>query len=550
MKKISLKNISFVLIFHLFICLVVSQVGLLLNFPISGIYYPLSVIISLLICRINFTSGLFLFTLLTGLFLISGYFFDFSADGQSYHQESIIQLKQGWNPIFSESKSRTMKVWTEHYPKGAEVIQACMYFFFGKLELAKATNIFLFVASLFLVKKAIEYFNINPLQQWIYAFLVAANPVVISQILTFYVDGLGYSFLICFLASLFLFIKTKDKIYTLLIVASITIGASLKFTSIPVFAVLGFCIVILLLILKKKSTIKELALPIVSLPFLLLLCNYNPYITNFKEGKHVFYPLRGEGAIDILERFAPPGFVKDKNRVEKLAFTLFTKTGSFDRENVSYKIPFTVYQKELNRLSDADIGVGGFGIFYSGFLIVLLVFYFINYKRLQNLNNQQKLLFLTIIPILFSMLIISDPWWVRYIPQFYLIPLILLLILEINDNKIRNLFIIKGVLFVNISLFLLAVTVLNVYGTEKTYYILDVLKKSEKTVKMDARNFSSNLNRLEEYGIKYEEVKISDDNKQIIRFQPKGSVIIDDNYKKYEKGLVYGFLNKYLYKVD
>ncbi|AZB30906.1 hypothetical protein EB354_17505 [Chryseobacterium balustinum] len=550
MNKIYLEKIVFIVIFHLFICLLISQLGLFLNFPVTRFYYPLSVIISFLICRVNFISGAITALILLFGFLISGYFFDLSADGQSYHQESIIQLKNGWNPISFESHSRTMKVWTEHYPKGAEIIQSCIYSFFGKIETGKAINIFLFISSLLITKKALESFSINLKQQWIFAFLIAANPVVISQILTFYVDGFSYSFIICFLSSLFLFIKTKERIYIALIIATLTIGGSLKFTSMPTLGVLTVCILVILLFLKKISSLKALILPLLCASFLLIFCNYNPYITNLKEGKHVFYPLKGEGSIDILERFAPEGFVRNNNRIEKLAFTLFTKTGSFDKDNMSYKIPFSISQKELNRLADADIGVGGFGIFYSGFLIVLLLFFIVNNKLLKNLNHQQKILFISILPILASVLIISDPWWVRYIPQFYLIPLILLLILEVNNTKIKNLFILKGILIVNILFFFSSVAVLNIYGTEKTYYILDMLKDSGKTVKIDARYFPSNLDRLEEHGIPYKQIKIADDYKPIIRFQPKGSIIIDDNFKKQDRNLVYDFLNRFFYKID
>lgn len=550
MNKIYLEKIVFIIISHLFICLLLSQLGFFLDFPITRFYYPLSVIISMLICRVNFISGFITFLILLSGFLISTYFFDLSADGQSYHQESIIQLKKGWNPVYFDSHSRTMKVWTEHYPKGAEIIQSCIYSFFGKIETGKAINIFLLISSLLLSKKVLERFSLNSKQQWIFAFLIALNPVVISQVLTFYVDGLSYSFLVCVLGSLFLFIKTKERIYMMLTIMALTIGGSLKFTSTPTLVVLILSILIILLLLKKISSIKALILPLLCSAFLLLFCNYNPYITNLKEGKHVFYPLKGEGAIDILERFAPEGFVRNNNRIEKLAFTLFTKTGSFDKDNMAYKIPFSVSQKELNRLADADIGVGGFGIFYSGFLIVLLLFFIINYKRLKNLNKQQKMLFITIIPILFSVLIISDPWWIRYIPQFYLIPLILLLILEINDIKIKNLFVLKGILFVNLLFFISSVAVLNIYGTEKTYYILNMLKDSGKTVKIDARYFTSNLDRLEEYGISYKEIKIADDYKPIIRFQPKGAIIIDDNFKKPDKNFVYVFLNRFFYKID
>lgn len=550
MNKIYPEKIVLIIVSHLFICLLLSQLGFFFNISISRFYYPLSLIISVLICRINLISLLITFLILLFGFLVSVYFFDLSADGQSYHQESIIQLKKGWNPIFYDSHSRAMKIWTDHYPKGAEIIQACLYSFWEKIEIGKAVNIFLLVSSLLLSKKVLECLSMNSKQQWIFAFLIATNPVVISQVLTFYVDGLSYSLIVCVMASLFLFIKTNKRIYIAITIMTLVIGGSLKFTSIPVLVVIIICILVILFFLKKTSLIRVLVLPLLCSSFLLLLCNYNPYITNLQKGKHVFYPLRGEGSIDILERFAPEGFVRNNNRIEKLAFTLLTKTGSFNKDNMSYKIPFSVSQKELNRLADADIGVGGFGIFYSGFLVILLLFFIFNYNLLKSLNYEQKILFIAIFPILSSVLIISDPWWVRYIPQFYLIPIILLLILEVNNIKIKNLFILKGILFVNILFFFSSVFVLNVYGTEKTYYILDMLKHSGKTVKIDARSFPSNLERLEEHGISYKQMQITDVHKPIIRFQPKGSVIIDNNFKKQNKNLIYGFLSRFFYKID
>jgi len=550
LSKVSTKNVVFILIFHLFCCLLFSQFGFLFGFSISKLYYPLSILISILVFRTNISSILFSLLIIGFSILLSFYIFDFSADGQGYHQETMIQIKNGWIPNDTPSLSRIMKVWIDHYPKGAETIQACIYYFFGRIEIAKSTNIILLVSSFLLTKKVLTYFNLNAKLSWIYSFLIAFNPVVISQVFTFYIDGIGYSFLICFIAVFYLYLKTKENIYIWLMLSILTVACSLKFTSIPIFGTIVFTTLLIMLIIRKFYLIKRLIIPMCLVPVLLIVCNYSPYITTFKEGKALFYPLRGDDAIDFIVRYVPNGFISENNRIEKLAFTLFSKTGSFDESNMDYKIPFSVSMKELNRLSDSDIGLGGFGIFYGGFLLVLILFFILNKNKLKSFNQEQKLLLLSIIPILFSVLIISEPWWVRYIPQFYLIPLFLLLILELNNKKINGLSVLKGILFANIFLFIGAILVLNIYNSEKTYYILNTLKNFKKEVKIDAKDFPSNLNRLEEYDISYKEIEIPYGYEPIIRFQPRGSVMIDDSTEKSEKNFVYELLNRFFYKID
>ncbi|UUZ83650.1 hypothetical protein LJK88_07435 [Paenibacillus sp. P26] len=39
-------------------------------------------------------------------FIVCGYFFDLSYDGQAYHQEAIIHLSNGWNPVYDPEISR------------------------------------------------------------------------------------------------------------------------------------------------------------------------------------------------------------------------------------------------------------------------------------------------------------------------------------------------------------------------------------------------------------------------------------------------------------
>ena len=549
LREINFSIVAFVLIFHLFLGLLLANIGFIFGYPLQVFYYPLS--LSVFVFRKNIPTLTGTLAVLIFCYLISLFVFDNSYDGQYYHQETMIQLKNGWNPIYSESTARTGKLWIDNYPKGGETLSSLIYLVTNQIEIGKSVNWIALFASFFICYSALSLLGLNRKLKFLYSFLVAFNPVVVSQVLTYYIDALIYSFLVCCLCSIFLYLKERKNIYLGIFIASIVLGGSIKFTSIVIFGVfIAVSLLVILLVIKQKKYFFEL-LYSGCIGFLcLLIVTINPYLNNLVHGRHLFYPLLGKGAVDIMYLTTPKDFVDNHNRIEKLGTTLFAKTGPLDVKNLEYKIPFSIHKDEIIRLADSDIMIGGFGVFYGGFLLLLLLFYLFNFKKLRNLGRFQKILLISIIPLLISVLIISDPWWVRYIPHFYLIPILLLLILETNRIKIRFIPVLYIILGLNLSLFLVAISVANYYKSQKNYYILESLKKSNKTVNIDAKEFKSTLNRLEEYEIPYREVTISPNDNNVIRFQPKGAVIINENFVKVKKSKIFEILQNKLYKDD
>lgn len=549
LRKIDLSLLAFVLIFHLFIGLLITNIGFIFGFPLQPFYYPLSLFISLIVFRQNIPTLIIVFGTLIFSYGISLIVFDNSYDGQYYHQETMIQLKNGWNPVYTESTARTGKFWIDNYPKGGETLSSLVYIFTNQIEIGKCINWIALFASLFMCYSALGLLGLNRKLKMIYSFLVAFNPVVVCQVFTYYIDALIYSFLVCCLCSIFLYLKERRKIYLCIFVASMVLGSSIKFTSIVIFGlfVSVSLLIVLIKIRQKKHFFELLYSGFVGFLFLLIV-TINPYLNNLINGRHLFYPLLGKEAVDIMYVTTPKDFVDNYNRLEKLGITLFAKTGPLDTKQLDYKIPFSIHKDEIIRLADSDIMIGGFGIFYGGFLLLLLLFYLFNIKKLKKLEAVQKILLLSIIPLLVSVAVISDPWWVRYIPQFYLIPILLLLVLHINSNKIRYLPILYVILMVNISLFAGAVSVANFYKTQKINYTLESIKKSNKIIRIDAKEFKSTLNRLEEYDIRYKEIKISPNCKNVIRFQPKGAVVINENFVEIKKDKIFEILQNKLYK--
>lgn len=85
-------------------------------------------------------------------FFISSFLFDFSWDGQWYHQAAIYNLKEGWNPFLEPIKrfNEYNDISIIHFPKGPWYFAASIYSTFGNFESGKTIN-FIIVAATFSV---------------------------------------------------------------------------------------------------------------------------------------------------------------------------------------------------------------------------------------------------------------------------------------------------------------------------------------------------------------------------------------------------------------
>jgi hypothetical protein len=113
--------------------------------------------------------------------------------------------------------------------------------------------------------------------------------------------------------------------------------------------------------------------------------------------------------------------------------------------------------------------------------------------------------------ILFSVLIISEAWYARYVPQLWFLPFILLIASEMYRtktlNRLRNILYVLAL--VNIS-FCLASFPYVYYKTAQIKYELQQLKASNQTIPVEFTYFTSNRARFTEYRIPFREVKLPD----------------------------------------
>jgi hypothetical protein len=83
---------------------------------------------------------------------LSVFFYDFSWDGQWYHQAAIYHLESGWNPILKpiETFDKNNDLSIVHFPKGSWYYAATVLSTFGNLEAGKSINWIVLFAAVFL----------------------------------------------------------------------------------------------------------------------------------------------------------------------------------------------------------------------------------------------------------------------------------------------------------------------------------------------------------------------------------------------------------------
>ncbi len=462
-------------------------------------------------------SSLIILTIIIISIFISGLFYDISSDGQMYHMESAIQMKAGWNPFKKELPLElNQAIWLNHYGKGVEDPQATIYALTNRLETTKSTNFILLAASFclsmaFLVR--LDRFSFR--KNMLFSTLLAFNPVTFYQLLNTYVDGQLSSFLLCFIAVACLLYLAANTYFLILLASILIILINIKFTAL-VFAGIFTIGMLLAFIVGKRWQAFKRAFIISSLAaiFAVGFVGYFPYMINIVQYHDILYPglkvLKSEAA-----KFTPPR-LKQKNQLSKFIISFFSHTDNLHLSAtkdpiIRSKIPFTFDKTDLfNASKPYVVYMAGLGPFFSG--ICLSSIFLFGYWLWKLKNRSTGLPFIIMAgTILLSVLIISEAWYARYVPQLWFFPLVLLMGSETYQGKtIRKIrHILYIITLVNIS-FCFASFPYVYYKTAQIKYELDQLKASKQIIPVEFTYFTSNRARFTEYNIPFREVSIPD----------------------------------------
>ena len=514
-------NSSMFLLSFFSMTLVVSNIAFLLGFDVNIWNAVIAFIISVFILgyiqrNILDSIGAILLGLIIVLisYLTSIHYYDTSWDGQGYHQEAIYLLKNGWNPLLEESKA--FHYWIDIYQKGNEVIQANIYLITNKIEAGKMLNIALVYIAFFVFSSFLETLGLKKIYRVFISFITVFNPVVFTQIFTYYIDGNWYLTLLISLSALLTYFSDKKLQYIIIFVLSSVTFCSLKFSSIPIFMVFAGMATVYHLIYHKK---------IMVIPFLYILvlgffCNVNPFITNIQNGNHLLHPFAGDKKMDIINQNIPE-LLLNKNRVERVAISLLSKTNN-DFKNATFpdilKFPFTFSKDEL--FINFDTRLGGFGFLFSGVLVITILLAL--YLFLKKNTMDKKILAGVLSAVLLSVMINPASWWSRLSAQTWLIPVVFIISGLLVKNRLAIILsqMILAILMINI----LASGGITVLKLQKDNEIVNdfVNAVGDKTIILDLSNkysFKQYYLKFKERNIKYKIQKL-EGNHQLAPFTP------------------------------
>lgn len=447
--------------------------------------------------------------------IISTYMFDRSSDGNTYHKDAVGVLKEGFNPVYESSldfiKERNddskvlteYSIWIDHYAKANWIIGANFYSLTNNVESGKAMNIIsMYIVFSFIFTYLVEV--LNKRKAIIISLIAVINPITASQLFTYYNDQLVCLYL--FLAVLFLTKLAKninDKSTWIYYLLTFIILANMKFNGLGYLLVFSFIFVCRYLYkaYKNKELLKifrKLCLIFIPLFIVsLVIVGYPTYIKNTIDHNNPFFPLYDKNGEDIITEQQPKRFL-EMNNLEKLFFGTFSKANNLrENDKTELKVPFYISRSEITPAMSNDLRISGWGVLFSGLLIVsliVLVKYYKHYKR-------ENLIIYTLGITTLLLIIMSESWWARYTPHFYLfIILSLYILLKYNKNKLVNI-VYSSLIVINTLIPLLG----NSYYTLKNS--IDIIKDfnslKNSSIELNVNGMNGIVYNLKDYKINY-----------------------------------------------
>lgn len=450
------------------------------------------------------------FVLFMAFLWVSGQFYDITYDGQAYHQETAILLKDGWNPFYDKplQLSTGHAIWINHYARGPEIVAAVLYAVTGNIELSKVFNFLLIAGSFFTALSALLTIGPNKIaRSLLIALVLACNPVSVYQALGFYIDGQLASLLLYLIALSYLLFAEADRWILSAFSLCLILTVNNKFTAIGYAAVIGLGLLVALYMSEKFARLKiVLNVGIVSALLGLLAFGFNPYVTNTIRDGHPFFPLAGPGAKDVVEQFTPESF-KTMNPLKRLVVSTFSvsEANSSTMLDTTLKMPFTFTWKELSRFSEPDVSIAGFGPLFGGTMLLAAAILLLSLRL--SVSRTMAALSISVV-LLGSAAINSAAWWARYVPQLWVIPAIFAVLGFSYESKkaVSALsWLLIGVMSLNIALLACTNVSFQWQANQTLKAQLQTVAKAEQPVPVTFTYTWSNRARFERLGIAYKE---------------------------------------------
>ena len=363
--------------------------------------------------------------------------YDISYDGQDYHQSAIIALSNKWDPLYQNAlpispSNPVDKPVDEGYGKTIWSIDSSIYKLTHNIDSATAINLIVGFIALSLAFAALLELNLSPLDSLLLAIAAVFTTIFIEQTFSFREDALSYELLIIGLSSSVLLYRRKNKLVPLLgLFVSVALIASIKDSNLFIF--IPLVILSIYINIQRKiyglSYFKPLAAGTFIVAVLLL---FNPYVTNLYDHHAIDYPFNTPYFANSLKSQDIPINIANDNRFELFFYGIFSQASLGNYEDsgsqalAHLKVPFSLTSNDL--LTESSViskTVGGYGVLFSGILVISLMAYVYLLVKDFKSKNRTTILWLTagMLLVIGSCLIGPAPNYSRYISQLYLIPI-------------------------------------------------------------------------------------------------------------------------------
>ncbi|MDB0716233.1 hypothetical protein FNW54_11775 [Bacteroides sp. HF-5092] len=551
-------NIGYIQIFTILNTLLLSGIAWLIGWHISAIHFPVAFILSVVILhcfRKNIIKDVSI-SLLLMLFviLLSAIIPDGSYDGQAYHQPMIYALSHGWNPVYDShntiiSDNWEMNIWIDHYCKGMETVSATIVAMTGNLESGKAVSWLLGLSSLFLIcdflGRSVGEKTLNFRKKIFYTLCLALPPIFATQVFSYYIDLCGYFTVVWLIVALYGIYSRKAILDYLLMSAAIILAGSTKFNMLFWVGFFTLIFLIFLFVQKKYRLMNRvIAVAVGAVVLTILTSGFNPYITNTIDHCNPIYPLGiGDKDTEYLNDGAQPLFLQKKNRVIQILYSYTSRPSNI--LDGKYIPPYIVTENNIMSAGSPGARIGGGGIVFVDILLLSFILYAIS-KRSSMYKN--TCIFIGV--LLSSLLILPMGSSYRYVPFFYILPIVILLYTEYAGFKynigkwLRRLVYILLVLNVSMAMTIsLGYSIINKCVTE--YYVKAIQQTSPQYFR--SKNWSFNYKVFKDEIIKYDPTEIGEDtiDYKEIPFQKSIPIYVNrEELDKTRKGWVTKFLIK------
>ena len=443
-------NISQIFLYTFALTTIVSSLFFIFNIGIHVWTLPASAIFAMILFKFlnkSQTPGMFLVSCVFALLIFSlltalcGSLLDFSWDGNAYHKVAVGLLNHGWNPLYQDPakigqpilQGRAPYLWAECYPKATWIFGASIYAMTGNIECGKVYTLVSIFSTFGITLFFLRSLGYGKIFAILFSLAAASNPIALAQFDTFYLDGCLQLLLYILILSLIVSISDiplgLKHITNALVASCMILCFNIKFTGalfVCLYCSLFFVVWCFYVYFTDKGDFfrrilkKTAFLGIVGF-IAAFLAGSSTYITNYIHHGNIGYPLIGKNKIDIMSSTA----FESRNRVSNLLYSLFSYQENLEWRHAHrkpiLKIPFTYSLEREHKIAHepkTDIRIGAFGPFFSGVLLLSLIFMGVRFIR-----HPREPASLIMMCLLFAALVLCailyESWWARYAPYIY-----------------------------------------------------------------------------------------------------------------------------------